>query len=470
MKQLLKAFIGAVVPFFLHLCSFGQPTENLNYDSLSKDLLTITMQKLRGEGPRGNLFVTTGSKENDPPELKSLIPEVRGIPDKLKRTSEYFILLNYFQFHFQGYTAGKISKEFFIEHATNAKLDLNDTLLLSRKPIRCGVQVLTGLNSQDEPVIVVDVNGNNDFSDEPIRPLLPTATAATGGIPIPIPVDFSEKGKIVKDTMDIIFSSIAKDDSGNPLLSLAYPQFFFRKISVKGTPYYICSQVFPGERQKTIYIIPERPYFAGLPRDKAYNIGDKINLRGAELTYKGSMGDGRLIRLGGSNIASILRLDSTWFNYDDEPFPDIHSTRIRNQVGYQAPSIDGTNVVDSKKISSDSLRGKWLYVDFWSTTCAPCIAELPNLKAIYENMDRSKIEFIGVVEEYGEGSVDRLMQEHKIPWPTLKTGSGTKTDGYEIYSYPTTVLINPEGRIVRKDIRSDELSAILENLDTLNSR
>jgi thiol-disulfide isomerase/thioredoxin len=140
---------------------------------------------------------------------------------------------------------------------------------------------------------------------------------------------------------------------------------------------------------------------------------------------------------------------------------------VRNQVGFIAPTVAGTNIIDNKKINTDSLRDRWVFIDFWSTTCGPCIEEFPNLKKLYGTVDKSRVEFIAVVDERRGASLQELMRKHELPWPTLKMGTGTTMEGYDIYSYPTTVLIDPKGKIVQKDIRGEELNNVLQDLQLL---
>lgn len=195
MNRFLKALNAAVILVFLYISSFGQITGDLESASSNKNQLTVKMQRLAGTDPRGDQFTTTGTKENYPIELKQCIPAIKGTHSLLKNTAEYFVILNHFQFFFQAYTTGKITKEYFVKEANNFKWNLEDTLYLSREPIRCGVQVVTGLDEQDQAVAIIDVNGNNDFSDEPIKPLPPSPTRSSYGIPIPIAIDFLEKGQ-----------------------------------------------------------------------------------------------------------------------------------------------------------------------------------------------------------------------------------------------------------------------------------
>src|SRR5690606_1141820 len=119
------------------------------------------------------------------------------------------------------------------------------------------------------------------------------------------------------------------------------------------------------------------------------------------------------------------------------PAQSSANTVVASQTGFTAPEIAGLDVLTSAHISLSDLRGKWVYVDFWSTACGPCIAEFPRLKEIFSKVDADKVAFIGVVEERGEGSVQRLLEQHQLPWKTIQTElPETVTTGYDIYSFP----------------------------------
>ncbi len=170
------------------------------------------------------------------------------------------------------------------------------------------------------------------------------------------------------------------------------------------------------------------------------------------------MENGRYIILEGQHAGEITVESIT------ELKTDTAINTIRDQAGFLTPTVEGKNITDSAIVSTANLRGKWIYLDFWSTTCAPCIEEFPKLKKIYQKFSREQVEFIGIGEEIGAGTFNRLMDLHKLPWPTIKTGPSTKMDGYDIHSYPTTVLVDPEGRIAYKDIRSEDLEKILRKV------
>jgi thiol-disulfide isomerase/thioredoxin len=187
-------------------------------------------------------------------------------------------------------------------------------------------------------------------------------------------------------------------------------------------------------------------------------------LDGDIFQYTGYKENGKTIIIQGKSISQIDTKHSgkTYIQKASEnAINDIKTA----QVGFSAPDITGTDISSGSKISLSDLKGKYIYVDFWSTSCGPCIADFPAYKAIYDKLDKTKIAFIGMADERTQGRVKELNSKFGLMWPTIITNKKeTKTDGYHIESYPTSFLINPEGKIIHKNLRPDNLKIVLQQL------
>jgi cytochrome c biogenesis protein CcmG, thiol:disulfide interchange protein DsbE len=108
------------------------------------------------------------------------------------------------------------------------------------------------------------------------------------------------------------------------------------------------------------------------------------------------------------------------------------------------------------------LRGKVVAVNFWATWCGPCRMELPDLAQVWRAQQGHCFELLGIAEESGREDVADAAQ--KIPYPVLLDHDAGALDAWGVQSYPTTYLVDAEGRIrsvFRGALDKDELTAAI---------
>ena len=96
------------------------------------------------------------------------------------------------------------------------------------------------------------------------------------------------------------------------------------------------------------------------------------------------------------------------------------------------------------------LTGKVVLVDFWSTTCGPCIAEMPTVKAVHEKFHDRGFEVVAVSLDDKESALRRVIKEKELPWPQHFDGKGWENQfavRYGIFSIPTTWLVDKRGNL-----------------------
>ena len=90
------------------------------------------------------------------------------------------------------------------------------------------------------------------------------------------------------------------------------------------------------------------------------------------------------------------------------------------------------------------------------------MAEIPALKEVYSSFDRDKVEFIGIAVSQKPELLKPFLEKRGIAWPQIV--SDAIADQYKVTYFPTTFLIGPDGRIIAKDLRAEELYLKLKEL------
>ena len=105
-----------------------------------------------------------------------------------------------------------------------------------------------------------------------------------------------------------------------------------------------------------------------------------------------------------------------------------------------------------REISTASIKGKVVIVNFWATWCGPCRAEIPDLVALQEKY-HDTLQVIGISEdEAGVEVVKRFAAEHHINYPVVMTTPEIEKLFPGISALPTSFILDRESRIVQKHV------------------
>ena len=128
---------------------------------------------------------------------------------------------------------------------------------------------------------------------------------------------------------------------------------------------------------------------------------------------------------------------------------------------FALPSSDGTIV------SLSSFKGKYVLLDFWASWCAPCRGENPHVVAAYQKFKDKGFTVLGVSLDNSKDAWMRAINDDHLTWTQvsdLKGWSNAVALMYAVQSIPTNFLIDPNGQIVARDLRGDQL---IEALTTI---
>jgi thiol-disulfide isomerase/thioredoxin len=114
--------------------------------------------------------------------------------------------------------------------------------------------------------------------------------------------------------------------------------------------------------------------------------------------------------------------------------------------------------LDGREVDLAKLTGKVVLVEFWSTTCGPCLAEMPAVKAAYEKLHARGFEVVAISLDDKEGALRRFLKEKELPWPQHFDGKGWENQfavRYGVFSIPTTWLVDKRGNLRDINARGD---------------
>ena len=147
---------------------------------------------------------------------------------------------------------------------------------------------------------------------------------------------------------------------------------------------------------------------------------------------------------------------------------DVRSANLK--VGAVAPDITG-RTPDGKELSLSDFKGKYVFLDFWASWCAPCRREIPYLKealAYSGESDNIVVLSYSIDDEYEDwtGCIAGNELVHRN-WVHISTLKGWNSEGIKLFSVkgvPYTALIDPEGKVVQFELRGEEMVKKLKKI------
>lgn len=112
-----------------------------------------------------------------------------------------------------------------------------------------------------------------------------------------------------------------------------------------------------------------------------------------------------------------------------------------------APQFTLTTL-DGASVTTESLAGKVVLVNFWATWCPPCRIEMPGFQRVYDRFRGDGFVVLGVsMDAGGAEGVQRFLAERHITYPVAMATPAAVRDFGGVRLLPTSYLIDREGRI-----------------------
>ncbi|TKG94246.1 redoxin domain-containing protein [Puteibacter caeruleilacunae] len=174
-------------------------------------------------------------------------------------------------------------------------------------------------------------------------------------------------------------------------------------------------------------------------KEKAFSVLTKLTLKNPFLFYDINAAIRR--REQGSSLTKKL-----WFE----------------SLACSMPKTPTVKYISTKGLELD-LSGnpkKWVFIDFWGTWCSPCKKQLPEIQAFYEH-NKDKIEVFTISK--GSSNLNSFMAENNYTFPVADVET---IEGFTVTSFPTKILISPDGYFVKVP-HSDKWIEYIEKITLL---
>jgi peroxiredoxin len=144
---------------------------------------------------------------------------------------------------------------------------------------------------------------------------------------------------------------------------------------------------------------------------------------------------------------------------------------VREQIDNGKIGAVGTEAMDftqsdtaGNPVTLSSFKGKYVLVDFWASWCQPCRMENPNVLAAYGKFKAKNFTVLGVSLDRARDPWIKAIHDDRLEWAQvsdLKFWNNEAALKYRIQQIPQNFLVDPEGKIIGKNLRGPELEARL---------
>lgn len=146
--------------------------------------------------------------------------------------------------------------------------------------------------------------------------------------------------------------------------------------------------------------------------------------------------------------------------------PKINEPNLSKNTAEGAIAPDITlNDPSGKPVSISSFKGKYLLVDFWASWCGPCRAANPHMVELYKKYKSKNLAVLGISLDEDKDAWVKAIAKDKLDWAQMSDLKGWNSEAavlYGVEAIPHTILIDPSGKIVARDLQGAALDNALE--------
>ena len=116
------------------------------------------------------------------------------------------------------------------------------------------------------------------------------------------------------------------------------------------------------------------------------------------------------------------------------------------------------------KLSDYVGKGDYVVLDFFASWCGPCRREMPTLKGIYEKYNGKGLKVVGLAVWDEPADTKKCVKELALPWTIIDNAQSEATEIYGVSGIPHIIVFAPDGTILARDLRGNDLAAKVDEL------
>lgn len=109
-------------------------------------------------------------------------------------------------------------------------------------------------------------------------------------------------------------------------------------------------------------------------------------------------------------------------------------------------------LTNGEKITLADLRGRVVWLEFWSLSCAPCIQEMPAMRNLYAQVNPRDVAVIAIAMTWDPPApVAEFVTREKLSWPVAFDLDSKVANAFNVPAVPYRVLIGRDGAIIHRE-------------------